>query len=521
MDTAHASAAGAGRDATPAASQQTASADTATKAPDQLKESNLSPIVSIRGSDLQDGQVIKIELNGRTVDVMVRIADMGDGTKTISLSTFDHPDQEARIVVSTDNKDAAHVIISIRVGTDGSGHVLVSHPKDVGVGFESSDAWHISERITPSLSSVGNSPAKVDHKGGANHPNSPPGSAARTAPEGSPVQQGPEISPAHENLEEPGLDGRTDSEIRTELEIRGQASYGQLVQEMGRGPLDPAKVPARFVEWDLERTGRLHPQFRDLKDPTVLDKVWREHPTQENRFIGVGVVGPESKVAAEKAAGEEGLRQAYLQGIALGLAGVKRGSASEGLVKPAPWGRSQEAPPPGFHRNEMLEVYSRERYFADAFEPAAKQPGVDWVGGTTRKHAVEHTVTRGQVHVLETVVGGEWIQGKRLIETSRSLPEKLVRDNVAEAARKFFDPVRQKESSSNARKMSDGTTYRSVLRNPDSLLIHIEVPPELTSMNPEKLTELQQAAEAELRLWVDSTGMYEGLPIRVQVVPTP
>ncbi|WP_159395715.1 hypothetical protein [Streptomyces sp. 3211] len=498
-----------------AASQHVAATDGAVQTGDAVKDFNLSSIISMKASDLKDGQVIKAEIGGKTVEIMVRVADLGDGTKAITFSNFAHPDQEARINVSTDNKEASHVLISLRVDADGGGFVRVSHPRDIGVGFQASDGWHISEVTTPAMSSAGDPPAK-GNPGGSHQPDSPPAKGGQSGPDDTPAPPGP-----GPESEVPGPDGRTDSEIRAELEARGHASYGQLVMDMGRGPLDPNTVPPRFTEWALEHTGRLHPQPVDPKEPDVFDEVFREHPTQENRYIRIGVTGPESKIAAEKADGDERVRQAYLQGIALGLLGARRGAASDGLVKPAPEGRFPEKPPPGFSLNEMREINSRLRYFPDAFEPAPKQPGADFVDGAKRRQEIEHTVSGGQVRVRQTIKGGEWIQGKRLMEESKSSPEKLVRQNVSNAVKKFYDPVRNRESIKSTT-MSDGTKYTSELRDPDSLRIHIEVPPELTGMNPETLAELQRSAEAELGLWTDpKTGMYEGVPIRVEVVPTP
>ncbi|MEU1710127.1 hypothetical protein ABZ478_32980 [Streptomyces sp. NPDC005706] len=489
-------------------SPTTVSTDAA-KPGDAVKESNLSSIISVKASDLTDGQVIKVEVGGKTVEIMVRVADLGDGTKVITFSNFANPGQEARINVSTDNKEASQVLISLRVDADGGGFMRVTHPQDIGVGFQASDGWHISEATTPATSSAGKSPVQ-GKPGGSPQPDSP---SAKPGPNGA-DQPGAETKP-----EVPGPDGRTNSEIRTELERRGHAPFEQLVTQMGRGPLDSSKVPPRFVEWALEHNGRFIPALIEKKEQTVTDEVFREHPAQENRYFRMAVTGPESKVAAEKAAAEERIRQAYTQGILQGL-GARRGAASEGLVGPAPE-LFEKNPPPGFSRNEMREIHTKLRYFPDAFEPATKQPGVDFVDGKTRAQTTEQTVSGGQVRVRQTIKGGEWIQGKRLLEDSKSKPEKLVRESVSKAVKKFYDPVRNKESTRSS-VMTDGTKYTSVLKDPDSLRIHIEVPPELTGMNQERLAELQRAAEAELRLWVDpETGMYEGVPIRVQVVPTP
>ncbi len=139
--------------------------------------------------------------------------------------------------------------------------------------------------------------------------------------------------------ERPGRDGRTDSQIRSELEKRTGKTFAELVLELGRGPLDPSRISPRDLEKELERRGTLRHVEMDTKEPVVIDNVLVPHPYQENRFVSEGRVGPASKIDADKAAGEQAVRDTFVSGMATGLAGMKPGSASEGLVKPAPGAR--------------------------------------------------------------------------------------------------------------------------------------------------------------------------------------
>ncbi|MGW2160390.1 hypothetical protein [Nonomuraea sp. NPDC001699] len=134
--------------------------------------------------------------------------------------------------------------------------------------------------------------------------------------------------------ETPGPDGRTESQIRADLEQRSGKSYSQLVMELGRGPLDPAKISPRQVEQELESKKAL--PTRDTKEPTVIGNVLVPHEYQAGRYVTEGRVGPESKVEAASKAGQEAVRKDFVSGVAGGMAGGRPGSASEGLVKPAP-----------------------------------------------------------------------------------------------------------------------------------------------------------------------------------------
>ncbi|MEH6373202.1 DUF4157 domain-containing protein [Streptomyces sp. KLMMK] len=145
--------------------------------------------------------------------------------------------------------------------------------------------------------------------------------------------------------ESPERDGRTDSQVRSELEKRTGKTFAQLVLELGRGPMDPSRIPPRDLERELERNGTLPHREADTKEPVVIDNVLVPHPYQENRFISEGRVGPESKIEAEKEAGQQTVRDTFVSGMAKGLAGMKPGSASKGLVKPAPEVRGARGAP--------------------------------------------------------------------------------------------------------------------------------------------------------------------------------
>jgi hypothetical protein len=88
------------------------------------------------------------------------------------------------------------------------------------------------------------------------------------------------------------------------------------------------------VEQELESKKALPTQ--DTKEPTVIGEVLVPHPYQGGRYVTHEQVGPASKVDAASKAGLEAVRKDYVSGVAGGLAGARPGSASEGLVKPAP-----------------------------------------------------------------------------------------------------------------------------------------------------------------------------------------
>lgn len=100
-------------------------------------------------------------------------------------------------------------------------------------------------------------------------------------------------------------------------------------------PVDPTKISPRELEAVLERNGAIRHIEQDTKEPTVIDNVLVKHPYQENRFITEGRVGPASKVKKDKEVGQQAVNDAFTSGIAQGVAGMKPGSASEGIVKPA------------------------------------------------------------------------------------------------------------------------------------------------------------------------------------------
>ncbi|MBW5425355.1 hypothetical protein GKQ77_27985 [Streptomyces sp. BG9H] len=162
-------------------------------------------------------------------------------------------------------------------------------------------------------------------------------------PEQKPPEQKP---PEQKPPEKKGADGRTDTDVRKELEKRTGKSYDELVVGLGKGPIDPAKVSPRDLERELVNNGTLRPITMDTKEPDVIDNVPTPHSYRPGWYFNDGRVGPESKIDADKAAGQQAVRDAVVQGIAQGIAGTRPGAASEGLVKPAPEQRRYEPRPP-------------------------------------------------------------------------------------------------------------------------------------------------------------------------------
>ncbi|QEV21088.1 hypothetical protein [Streptomyces alboniger] len=166
----------------------------------------------------------------------------------------------------------------------------------------------------------------------------------RVAKPGEPAAQKQAEKP--EKPEKKGADGRTDTDVRKELEKKTGKSYNELVVGLGRGPIDPAKISPRDLERELVNNGTLRPILMDTKEPVVIDNVLTPDSYREQWFYNDGRVGPESKIDAAKAAGQQAVRDAVVQGIASGIAGMRPGSASDGIVKPAPEQRRYEPRPP-------------------------------------------------------------------------------------------------------------------------------------------------------------------------------
>ncbi|MFE2297915.1 hypothetical protein ACFXAW_06940 [Streptomyces sp. NPDC059445] len=134
----------------------------------------------------------------------------------------------------------------------------------------------------------------------------------------------------------PGPDGRTDSQIRSNLEKQTGKSFEQLVLSLKMGPIDASKISPRQVEEKLESMGVRVRIERENKEPTVIDKIAVPHPYQGGRFVEEGRVGPASKVDEAKAAGNDAVNRAIISGLMAAAKGMKPGAASEGLVRPGP-----------------------------------------------------------------------------------------------------------------------------------------------------------------------------------------
>ena len=234
--------------------------------------------------------------------------------------------------------------------------------------------------------------------------------------------------------------------------------------------------------------------------------------------------------------------------IAAAVEGARRGPAEPAprtpekvggvAAKPEPIARpgpvaTEPAIPRGMSRNEMLEPATRDQYFPGSVEPVPKQPGVDWVVSPSDVQWTKTVGRTGTPQYTQTVTGGQWVQGKRLEPGSPGTLDTRVRANVADACKKFFDPVRLDSSTRSATLTDIGGDGRAklttTLTRPESLLVHIEIP-NFSQLPPETQANLQAAAQQELNLWKspdlklpESPDLrYEGrLEIRVQVVEAP
>ena len=86
------------------------------------------------------------------VTISMRATDMGDGTAVITISQFDHPEQEARVTVSTAPSDAQQVHISVQGNQNGGGTVTVYSPPGASgeIDWTPNGSWTVTEVSTPS-----------------------------------------------------------------------------------------------------------------------------------------------------------------------------------------------------------------------------------------------------------------------------------------------------------------------------------------------------------------------------------
>ncbi|MFT4135606.1 hypothetical protein [Microbacterium sp.] len=188
--------------------------------------------------------------------------------------------------------------------------------------------------------------------------------------------------------------------------------------------------------------------------------------------------------------------------------------------------------PRGMSLHEMYEPKSRAMHFPAARDTIPKQPGVDWVMGGERSARTAHASKEGTTYA-QTWTGGSWIQNKRLWEQAPSTMtaaeaklqglatrpvEQRAAAAVKEALAKFGRPL-ESGASRRTGKMVDGVAESLTLRQPDELIINIEIP-EFASMKPEARAHLQSHVEKALANGAPGQ-MFMGVPIRVQVVGTP
>jgi hypothetical protein len=247
--------------------------------------------------------------------------------------------------------------------------------------------------------------------------------------------------------------------------------------------------------------------------------------------------GPEMKPAAWMNAPREASKdvraehQLHLRGEEVAR-GAPRGDQYAGRPEPAPGPAEGGKAPglkPGISLNETREEASRLKHFPDASPTVVKQPGVDWVQGGIKVETA-HATAKG-TELRQTTDGGGWIQNKRLDPEAppgtvdakakgmaTTSYEERIPGNVREAVNKFQGPVTRDLSSRSA--TVDGVTNTTVLKNPDGLVINLEVPG-LQNLPPERQGKIQEIATQALNAFREVDGNLWGKPARIQVVPTP
>ncbi|WP_179155482.1 polymorphic toxin type 5 domain-containing protein [Microbispora sp. GKU 823] len=202
--------------------------------------------VIIRASEVGDqGKLITVE-NGEQVSI--RSADMGDGTRTITISIFSHPEQEIQIRVSTDLKDSAHISITVTPDANGGGTVQISHPQDIGVGITPSGGWNSVENVTPPLAGAGSGPP-VPGSPGQGHQQKPPQqtSGKQEPPQHAPGNAAP-ASPSPVGAPKPSAENQPGAEAkdnRTDVQIKSPGQHPANADRTQKPPgqQEPAKPP--------------------------------------------------------------------------------------------------------------------------------------------------------------------------------------------------------------------------------------------------------------------------------------
>ncbi|MGW1245200.1 eCIS core domain-containing protein [Streptomyces bobili] len=131
--------------------------------------------------------------------------------------------------------------------------------------------------------------------------------------------------------EVPGPDGRTDEEIRRELELRSGVPFSELVLRLRRGPIN---ITPRKLEAELRKEGIRLPTM-DTSEPVVIDEVLVPHEYQDRRFVTQPVIGRASAVDRAKEAGQQTVRDAYVSGAAEVVQGTRAGARSNPAYPPA------------------------------------------------------------------------------------------------------------------------------------------------------------------------------------------
>ncbi len=184
----------------------------------------------------------------------------------------------------------------------------------------------------------------------------------------------------------------------------------------------------------------------------------------------------------------------------------------------------------GVHRSpdhQMLEGDTHGYYYPPAFRPQQAQPGIDLVlGGSEPEYAQTTDPKTGRVEVTERVKGGTWIQIKRLTEKGLSVDKikKRVTDHVNDGVAGFGGAIAEPEKAKfqpmgdaqwENKKPKSGTWSKTILTNPNRLLVHVEVPG-FSKLPPSDQLEIQHAANLARK-----GARFGRIPLTVLVVDTP
>jgi RHS repeat-associated protein len=173
------------------------------------------------------------------------------------------------------------------------------------------------------------------------------------------------------------------------------------------------------------------------------------------------------------------------------------------------------ATPSSVTDKELREAKTLEQFYPDGDLTSPKTPAVDITRGTRPPDAKITVNKKGVEMVEETKTGGEWIQVKELDEGAKSPIGARIASNITKAMEKFGSYLQNPKEAT--RGSSDGSRYLLILRDPEALTVHLEVPG-FAALDKAQQESLQKAAGDALSGWQEH---FEGIKLSARVTDVP